>query len=224
MGSIETVYELSGLVDVSVGSEDLGFMDWWDNVFDDMCTIVRDDPDISTVDLGKNIVEIIGDNPNQYSNYLTMSAIDVNKVPALVSVFNDMSKDLLRKWFRQGFKKTIIAHDQTYQLAQIQQYAEMFEVYDFKEFVENLDQNDLTESVLNAFDEAVIVECHGQDRERTNGLSIFFPSWISPYKLLRYYNNKNIGKNLDFSKDTIWNEFLICFVITNILFGRFLNS
>ena len=222
MGSIESVYELSGLVDVSVGSEDLGFMTWWDNVFDDMCTIVRDNPDISTIDLGKNIVEIIGDNPNQYSNYLTMSAIDVNKIPALVSIFNDLSKDLLNKWFRQGFKKIKNAHDQTYQLAQIQQYAEMFEVYDFKEFVENLEQNPFTESVLAAFDEAVIVERHGQYRERTNGLSIFFPSWASPYKLLKTYNNKNIGKNLDFPKHTIWNELLTCFVITNVLFGRIL--
>lgn len=222
MGSIEAVYELSGLVDVSVGSEDLGFMDWWDNVFDDMCTIVRDDPDISTVDLGKNIVEIIGDNPNPYSNYLTMSAIDVNKVSALVSAFDDLSRDLFKKWFRQGFKRTKNAHDQTYQLAQIQQYAEMFEVYDLKEFVENLNQNELTESALNAFDEAVIYKCHGQDRERTNGLSIFFPSWISPYELLQYYNDKNIGKNLDFPKDTYWNEFLLGFVITNVLFGRLL--
>jgi hypothetical protein len=222
MGSIEVVYELSGLVDVSVGSEDLGFMDCWDNVFDDMCTIVRDNPDISTVDLGQNIVEIIGDNPNQYSNYLTMSAIDVNKVSALVYAFDDLSRDLFKKWFRKGFKRTKEAHDQTYQLAQIQQYAKMFEVYDLREFVENLNQNELTEAVLYTFDEAVIIKRHGQDRERTNGLSIFFPSWISPYKLLQYYNNKNIAKNLDFPKDTYWNEFLLVFVITNVLFGRLL--
>jgi hypothetical protein len=99
----------------------------------------------------------------------------------------------------------------------------MFEVYDLKEFVENLEQNPFTDSVLTAFDEAVIIERHGQNRERTNGLSIFFPSWISPYKLLKSYNNKNIGKNLDFPKDTIWNEFLICFVITNVIFGRLVN-
>jgi hypothetical protein len=223
MGSIETVYELTGLVDVSVGSEDLGFMDWWNNVFDDMCTIVRDDPYITTIELGKNIVEIIGDNPNPYSNYLTMSAIDVNKVPALVEAFNCLSKNLGKKWFREGFKKTKLAHDQTYQLAQIEQYAEMFEVYDLKEFVVNLDQNDFTVSVLNAFDEAVIIKRNGEDRVRTNGLSIFFPSWVSRYKLLNSYNNKDIAKNLDFPKDTIWNEFLNLFVITNVLFGRLLT-
>jgi len=220
MGSIEAVYELSGLVDISVGSEDLGFMDWWNNVFDDMCTIVRDDPYISTSDLGKNIVDIISSNPNIYSNYLTMSAIDVNKVPKLVEKFNELSKDLLKKWFRQGFKNIKNAHDQTYQLAQIEQYAEMFEVYDLKEFVENLDQNELTESVLNVFDETVLMHRHGQDRQRTNGLSIFFPFWISPYKLLKSYNNRNIAKNLDFPKDTIWNELLNRFVITNVLLGR----
>ncbi len=224
MGSIEVVYELSGLVDVSVGSEDLGFMEWWDNVFDDMCTIVRDYPDIPTIELGNTIVEIIGDNPNQYSNYLTMSAIDVNRVPALVEAFNDLNKDLLKRWFFQGFKKTKQAHNQIYQLAQIQQYAEMFEVYDLKEFVESLEQDLFTETVLTAFDEAVLIERHGQDRGRTNGLSIFFPNWTSPYKLIKSYNNQNIGKNLDFPKDTIWNEFLIRFVITNMIFGRFMSS
>jgi hypothetical protein len=223
MGSIEAVYELSGLVDISVGSEDLGFMDWWNNVFDDMCTIVRDDPDISTANLGKNIVEIIGDNPNIYSNYLTMSAIDVNKVSTLVKTFDGLSKSLLNKWFRHGFKKTKNAHDQTYQLAQIDQYAERFEVYDLKEFVESLEQNELTEMVLSAFDEAVLASRHGQDRQRTNGLSIFFPSWTSPFDLLKSYNNKNIAINLDFPKDTIWNEFLNLFVITNVLIGGLLT-
>ena len=140
-----------------------------------------------------------------------------------LSAFDDLSKDLVKKWFLQGFKKTKQAHDQTYQLAQIQGYAETFEVYDLKEFVENLDQNELTESVLTAFDEAVIINRHGQDRERTNGLSIFFPYWTSPYKLIRSYNNQNIGKNLDFPKDTYWNEFLMRFVIINMIFGRFVN-
>jgi len=219
MGSIEAVYELSGLVDIYVGSEDLGFMDWWNNVFDDMCTIVGDDPYISTKDLGKDIVEIISENPNMYSNYLTMSAIDVNEISALVKTFDGLGRSLVKKWFRQGFKKTKDAHDQTYQLAQIDQYAEMFEVYDLKEFVKSLEQNELTESVLIAFDEAVIANCHGQDRLRTNGLSIFFPSWTSPYELLKSYNNKNIAKDLDFPKDTIWNEFLNIFVITNVLLG-----
>ena len=229
MGSLETVYELCNLVDVSVGSEDLGMMDWWNNIFDDICNITRDNPNISTKEYGDMIVDLIDNNPNHWGQYLTMSAIDVNKISELVESFNDLSKNLIDQWFNGGMRQSIISHRATYQLAQLQNYAESFEVFDFKEFIENLDQNELTEKVLDAFDDAVINHCHGFARSRTNGLSIFFPDGISPYSLSRIYNNnalygnQAVGENLDFTDDTYWNEFLILFVISNILFETYIK-
>ena len=228
MGSLETVYELRDLVDVSVGSEDLGFMYWWDNIFDDMCHIIRDDPDISTIEFGNQIVDLIAENPNSADQYLTMSAIDVNKIETLVESFNDLAIHIKSRWFIEGMKQAILAHRDTYQLAQFQNYAESFEVFDFKSFIEQLDQNSLTERVLQAFDDAIINHQHGFSRGRTNGLSIFFPDEISPYQLSKIYNNnalygsQSVGENLDFTSDTCWNEFLILFVLSNIICGKFI--
>lgn len=230
MGSLEAVYELRGLVDVSVGSEDLGMMDWWNNIFDDMCYIIRDNPTISTEEFGGKIVDLIGDNPNSVERYLTMSATDVNKIPELVASFNELSTKLLKEWLHGGMKQSIIAHRETYQLAQLQNYAEAFEVFDFKEFIEHLDKNELTEQVLHSFDSAVINHRHGWSRSRTNGLSIFFPDEMSPYSLSKIYNNKAlygtqaVGENLDFTTDTYWNEFLIIFVLSNVLFGNYISN
>jgi hypothetical protein len=227
MGSIETVYELRDLVDVSVGSEDLGFMYWWDNICDDMCYIVRDTPDISTIEFGNQIVDLIAENPNSAGQYLTMSAVDVNKIGTLVESFNDLAIQMKNQWFIGGMKQAILAHRDTYQLAQFQNYAEAFEVFDFKEFIEQLDQNSLTESVLQAFDDAIINHQYGFSRARTNGLSIFFPDKISPYQLSKIYNNKalygtqSVGEDLDFTRDTCWNEFLILFVLSNIICGKY---
>jgi hypothetical protein len=219
MGSIEAAYELRGLVDVTVGSEDLGFMNWWDNIFDDMCIILKENPDISTIELGESIVNFIDNNPNQASGYLTMSAIDINKIPLLVSSIDELARENVKKLFKGGYRNIRNAHDNTYQLAQLEGYAEQFEVYDLKEFIQNLDSDEKTSELLTVFDDAVITECHGIDRERTNGLSIFFPSTLSRYDLLKYYNNRGVGTDLDFTKDTFWNEFILIYVMTNLLFG-----
>jgi hypothetical protein len=216
MGSLESVYELHELCDVYVGSEDLGYMAWWDGMLGDMCFLLNNHSEFSTIKIGQEIIRLISDNHNMYERKVTMSAIQTDKVQPLVDAVDTLSKHLLRKWLRSSYWKVREAHENTFLLADYQEWAEIFELYDLKGFVQNLEQDQYANEVLTAFDEAVIAECHGAEKEGTYGLSIFFPDTPSEYDLAQIYKDKDEG--LDFPRDTFWNEFLFIFILTNLIF------
>jgi len=217
MGSIEVVYELRELVDVVVGSEDLAYLSWWDGICGKTNQLLADSPTISTQDLGIQIVNFFPEENNPPSNKLTMSAITTDKIQPLVNAIDDLVRYYFLHWLRY-YSHVKKAFDNTFLLSQYLQWAEVFEVYDLKDFIENLPQCTKTKAVLDAFEEAVIVEVHGTDMQETNGLSIFFQPGKSSYKLFQGYKNEDLG--LDFPKDTWWNEFLFLFILTNLLFKK----
>ena len=96
----------------------------------------------------------------------------MDKVEPLVSALDALAESFVHRWLR-SYRQVKSAHDGTFLLADLQAWAEVFEVYDLKGFVENLPTSTETTTVLDAFDEAVIAEVHGHSMEATNGLSIF---------------------------------------------------
>ena len=218
MASIESIYELRDLVDVYIGSEDLGYGYWWDGVCGDMNQLLTTNPSLSTDEAGSELVEFFQDHPNIASDLLTMSAIKVEKIEPLVQEIHTLHKYYVTHWL-QYYKPIKQAHEATYMLADYLQWAEIFEEYDLRGYLENLPQCSSTEKALQLFDEAVLTHVHGSERPDTYGLNIFFPSQISPHKLCREY--REAGLALDLPTDTCWNEFLFFFILTNTIFGRF---
>ncbi len=205
MSSLESVYELHNLVDVYVGSEDLAYFSWWDGICGDTNQLITENPNLSNEEIGKQIVDFYEAHPNPFSNKLTASAIKAGKTPALVNAIDDLGKYFIDNW-RQNKNVVKTAHENTYQLADLQGWSEVFEVYDLKGFIENLPESPEKTAVLNAFEEALIHEVHSTSREETHGISIFFPPDKGNYNLLNYYKNEELS--LDFPRDTCWDEFL----------------
>lgn len=217
MASIEAVYELRGLVDVYIGSEDLAWASWWDGICGDTNQLLTDNPAVSNEDLGIEIVTSFQEQGHPPTNVLTASAIKADKVEPLVQALDELAKYFIFHWLR-SYRNVKTAHDNTFLLADYESWAEVFEVYDIRGFLQSLPESSKKTAALDALDEAIISEVHGSIMEGTNGLSIFFPSHISPYDLAQEY--KDAGLYLDFPNDTWWNEFLFFFIVTNTILRR----
>jgi hypothetical protein len=217
MSSIEAVYELRDFVDVFIGSEDLAYMSWFDDICGDTNQLLTDSPNLSNEEIGIEIVNFFQESHNPPVNKLTMSALRTEKIESLAQAIDDLVRYYTKHWF-QYYSYVKKAHNNTFLLSDSGEWAKVFEVYDLRDFIENLPQCDKTEAVLDAFDEVVITEVHGTDMEETHGLSIFFQSHVSSYRLFRDYKNKNYG--LDFVNDTYWNEFLFLFIVSNVLLRK----
>lgn len=217
MSSLESVYELRDLVDVYIGSEDLAYTSAWNGICGDANQLLTDFPNLSSEEIAIEIVNYFQEHHNPPANKLTMSAIRTNKIEPLANAVNDLAKYFVTHWIR-SYSQIKEAFDNTFLLSDWQSWAEVFEVYDLRDFLENLPDSPRKQAALNAFDDALIIEVHGDDMTETHGLSIFFQAHKSPYKCLKNYKSKDLG--LDFPKDTWWNEFLFLFIFTNVLLKK----
>lgn len=217
MSSLESVYELRDLVDVYIGSEDLAYSAAWNGVCGDTNQLLTDFPELSTEETSIEVVNYFQENVNPYANKLTMSAIRADKVGELTNAVNSLAKYFVFHWIRSYFNVKD-AFDSTFLLADLQEWAEVFEVYDLRGFIENLPDSPRKQAALDAFDDAILTEVHGEDRSETHGLSIFFQANKSTYELYRVYRDKKLG--LDFPRDFMWDEFLFLFIMTNIILRK----
>lgn len=214
MSSIEAVYELRNDVDVVIGSEDLAYMTWFDDICGDTNQLLTDSPTLSNEAIASEIVQDFYENNNPPADKLTISALRTDKIESLATAIDTLVRYYTKHWLRY-YSSIKNAYNKTFLLSNIDEWATVFEVYDLRGFIENLPQCTLTEAALSAFDDVLIKEVHGIEMEETHGLSIFFQPRISSYGLFRDYRDKSYG--LDFAQDTYWNEFLFLFILTNIL-------
>ena len=217
MSSIEAVYELRNDVDVFIGSEDLAYMSWFDDICGDTNQLLTDSPILSNEAIGSKIVQYFQENNNPPANKLTISALRTENIASLATAIDDLVSYYMKHWLR-SYRSIKNAYNNTFLLSNLEGWAPVFEVYDLRGFIENLPQCSKTEAVLDAFDDVLITEAHGADMEETHGLSIFFQPRKSPYGLFRDYRDESYG--LDFAQDTFWNEFLFLFILTNILLKK----
>lgn len=208
MSSIESVYELHDLADVYVGSEDLQYTSCYQGICGKTNQLLSENPYLSNDEIGTQIVNFFGESTDPFSNKLTASAIKVNKIPALVDAIDSLAQYFMENWYTSK-NNVKTAHENTYQLADLQGWAEIFEVYDLKGFLENLPDLPEKTAALDAFEEVLIHEVHGKSREETHGISIFFPPEKGDYDLLKIYSDEELC--LDFVSDTCWDEFLAKF-------------
>ena len=217
MSSLESVYELRDIVDVYIGSEDLAHVSAWNGICGDTNQLLTTYPDLSSEEISIEVVDYFQEHHNPPANVLTMSAIRTNKIASLANAVNDLAKNFFSHWLR-SYSYVKNAFDNTFLLSDWQEWAPVFEVYDLRGFIENLPDSPKKQTALDAFDDAIIHEVHGDDRTETHGLSIFFQAHKSSYECFKIYKSKELG--LDFPKDTWWNEFLFLFILTNIIFKK----
>jgi Clostripain family len=217
MSSLEAAYELRNCVEVLVGSEDLAYGSWFDDICGDTNQLLTDTPEVSNEELGVKIVQFFDESNNPPTDKLTISALRTSAVESLARAIDDVTRYYSKHWFKY-YRYVAEAFDNTFLLSDLDEWAKVFEVYDLRGFLENLPPCTKTEAALETFTDVVITEVHGSDMEETHGLSIFFQPNISQYRLYKQYRDKTYG--LDFVQDTYWDEFLFLFILSNVLLRK----
>ena len=207
MGALECVYELKDCVEVYVGSEEKSGYTVWHEPIASLCETLHENPDISNIALGEKIIQWIEEDAktDMWDSLLTMSAIRTDKIEDLV-----ISIDELSIYLNENFNDTIDnirkARRKTKEIGRHRQSI------DFLDFIQKYDKierdpiiSQHLQNITDAFNEAVIKECHRFWHRKTNGLSIYLPMTTLLYGYAPQYHN--IG--LDFPHDTHWDEFLV---------------
>ncbi len=225
MGAFESAYELRDCVDVYIGSEELsGFMYWFDTL-DDICALLDNQSAMSNIEIGEEIIKIIGDNlesnpdKQKYAKpRVTMSAIDSSKLNSLSNSVHNLSEELLNKLSKIGisarFKLRLInSLTQNFgRYTKIKVINSILDLYDFAEkcstfFAFNNKIKTQANNVMQDIDEAVIANLRGTMHPRAYGLTIYFP--INTF----IYDERYTSTGLDFVEDTSWDEMLEEFYI-----------
>jgi len=221
MGSIESAYELRNLVDVYIGSEEL--CGYKLGLAELICELLHTQYSLDTSKIGENIIEYVENLEGTWANKRTMIAVQTNKLDNLKTSINKLSIDLILRWFR-SYEKVNSARSNTFELGEYPEVKERYRLYDFYGFTELLLDQDGIDSrikqdiydVQTAFDDTVIKEFHGTSKPDVNGLSIYFPDSLMD-GLYKQYRNRSYG--LDFTKDTMWDEFLGFYILTFMILG-----
>jgi hypothetical protein len=204
MGALESVYELKDCVDVYVGSEEgSGYIHWLGTIAG-ISNILNNDPDLSYIEIGEQIIQSIANNTS-LPDSVTMSAIMTDKIEELVSSFDTIAHDFINN-FNEPFDNVWAA----YSNAQSFGVEYCIDAYDFAKECLLLETNQTIcqhlENFMNHMSEAVIEECHGNEHPDAYGLTIYFPDPFK-YSFDSYYADPDF--KLDFSQNTLWDEFLI---------------
>jgi hypothetical protein len=202
MGSLEAVYELKDLCDVYVGHEDDGYGPQWYDMLDEMCALLNNDTSLSTIEYGEHIVNYIDNNPNEFEEELTISAIRTDRIEGLVDEIEKLSIILFEN-DDVLYENLISARAVTRDFDFIQD-SYLLDIYDFVDKYLEIETNQYITQILTNINknlsEAIIAEAHGESQLGSNGLSIFY----STRDMISFYADID----LDFSRDTHWDDLL----------------
>jgi len=234
MGAIESAYELRDCVDVYIGSEETSGYRYWVESIDDICNILNNNPDLSSIGIGEQIIQVI--NSNCYTGWneemkeeITMSSVRTDKMEELANSIDIVARNLIEN-YQESRKKLWSIYDD---IQKFSRKGGIIDIYDFAEKYYNVETNTSIrqnlQNLMNNIEESVIAECHGSNHPGAHGLSIYFPKRKIMYNPL--YDNPNYG--LDFSQNTHWDEFLQNYIkpvqksinqLFNTILARFLDS
>ena len=206
MGAFESVYELRECVDVYIGSEEGSGYAWWGYIISDICDMLEEDSDIDTITLGEQIIDVIWEDHDrwEYKEAITMSAIRTDKMEDLA-----LSLDILAQNFLTHVNSSFEKIRSIYDDVQYFSSGGILDIYDFAERYRQVESDqhvyEDASTVMQCLTESVISECHGSDHPDAHGLTIYLPS----DSLSSEYANPSYG--LDFSNDTVWDEFITLF-------------
>ncbi len=141
---------------------------------------------------------------------VTLSAVDLSKIPALMGSVNDLAYAL------QSDDQSTIAGARDYALSFTNIFSEKAPspYIDLGNFVQLLNQESgdkkvrqLSQQVLADLQQAVIAEKHGSAKKGATGVAIFFPNsslYRSPYSGPQSYT----AVASQFAKNSLWDDFL----------------
>lgn len=203
MGSVEAIYELRDCCDVYVSSESSGNGNDWYGMIDDMNHMLNDQITASTVDIAEQIVTLIVNNPNEFYDSMTISAVRTDTLPDLIESFDRLCFSL-NESDDQRYQHLLKARNQTKQFPFIRGSVLM----DFPDFINQYLAIETDETIKNLLEDiqrnlskSIIAEGHGSEQNNTHGLSLFYSS----KDMLKTYTNYD----LDFTENTCWDELLM---------------
>ena len=208
MGALESVYELRNCTEVYIGSEEISGYIWWWYPVRDICETLKQNPDITILELAEIIIQSIYQHSFDWRSYsnadLTMSAIRTDKIREVIRAVDSLSNDLTNQ-MNESYSLFNVVYSNVLSLG----YGRFLDAYDLFEKCHSSTSNaalrSKLERVMQALSDAVFAECHGTNMENAHGLSIYFPDF-SQYGYKTFYGDPSYG--LDFSADTHWDEFL----------------
>jgi hypothetical protein len=207
MAAIESAYELRNCCEVYVGSENLSYYCWWDYPMEDICSTLKSDPDISTLDLAESIIGFIREDSRRWSAFdwdesLTMSAIRTDRLEEVVGHLNLLAADYIEDPGRlreamdeAGPGVTVF-------------YNHYPDIYDLARAIRESEPADTTRELLRTLmadlDSALVAECHDEALGGAHGLTVYFPFESHSGSTSLY----GPGTGLDFILSTLWDELL----------------
>jgi len=202
MGMIEVDNQLIPYAEVRVGSEEFEYGGGWP--YDTILAALTGDPDMSAAQLGTVVVD---DYYASYGNHEVQSAVDLDTPYSdLNTAVNDFAVALING--------VIDHHSEMVAARSVSQEFDSFTHIDLYDFAYQIDQyvsdatiNAAATEVMNAVNNAVILERHGASWPGAHGISIYFPEL--PY----FYDSIYDGDQgwLQFTADTQWDEWLHAF-------------
>ncbi|MBS3802773.1 MAG: hypothetical protein KGY65_08500 [Candidatus Thermoplasmatota archaeon] len=213
MGSLEASYEVKDNCEVYVASESTGYGTDWYGMIDDLCDLLDNNTTMSTIDIGEKIVNLICNNPNEFKDIMTISAIRTDKLNKLVENIEELSSYLIENE-ESCYHKFLSARNQTKDYYFVNNtnffspykfgYSYLLDLYDFVEQYLKIESEQPIQQILKKIkynlSETIISECHGINQTGSHGLSIFY----STNDMLSTYSNYK----LEFTQDTQWDDFL----------------
>lgn len=201
MGLLEVFYQIKDYGRYVIASEEEWPEDGW--AYNDFLPKLVNNPLMSPEELAKNIVE---DSVEAYRGQtelpITHSAVDLNEIKNVVNSIEELSQSLMDSYPYFGNE-----------IKNIRTELKVFKdnAVDLYYFAELILKNGtkklriLAKELINAIDKAVVAEEHftedkNEAAENANGIAIYFPAYKA--------NFENNYKNLNFSKNSIWDEFL----------------
>ncbi len=194
MASFETAKAISGFGYYMVASEETEPGQGWD--YESMLNAIGEDPSMQGDALGKVICDAFLDKCLRLdcADEATLSVIDLSAVDMLDRTFDEYTSGMaMAADDVEALNSVASAADQTESYGgntDAEGYCNMVDVADLVSNTQDYVQTDGS-GLLRAIDEAVVYSVHGDSRENSHGISVFYPIEVTEDELSVYIQNSD---------------------------------
>ena len=194
MASLETAKAVSGAGYYLVASQETEPGQGWD--YESMLNAIGEDPSMQGDALGKVICDAFLDKCLRLdcADEATLSVIDLSAVDMLDRTFDEYTSGMaMAADDVEALNSVASAADQTESYGgntDAEGYCNMVDVADLVSNTQDYVQTDGS-GLLRAIDEAVVYSVHGDSRENSHGISVFYPIEVTEDELSVYIQNSD---------------------------------
>lgn len=194
MASFETAKAISGFGYYMVASEETEPGQGWD--YESMLNAIGEDPSMQGDALGKVICDAFLDKCIRLdcADEATLSVIDLSAVDMLDRTFDEYTSGMaMAADDVEALNSVASGADQTESYGgntDAEGYCNMVDVADLVSNTQDYVQTDGS-GLLTAIDEAVVYSVHGDSRENSHGISVFYPIEVTEDELSVYIQNSD---------------------------------